>query len=260
MSRTAREAYETDGFYIAHGLLDCALINETVTSLKQAYDKVLRSKGVDAGTDIAASMKHLYDVDLNLYKQVTGALWRKLSIYNLLHHPAIAGFLHDNLGWNDIYIPGGQVVHIMSEMLRIPGGYYGFSTHQDWPSVRGSLDGMVVWLPLVDVDKDLYPLEVIPRSHRNGLLPLNQDPNNPWELCPDSYNASDFVPVEVKKGDVVFMSNFTVHRSGTHGRPDRVRLACSTRYDNGDEPTFIERGYPTAYVRSVNRYLDDPAK
>lgn len=260
MSRTAYESYQANGFYIARSLLEPSLIDATVLSLKQAYDKVLRTKGLKAGDDISTSMKQLYDTDMGSYKQVTGALWRKLPVYNLLHHPAIAGFLRETFGWNDIYIPGGQVVHIMSEMLRIPNGYYGFSAHQDWPSVRGSLDGMVIWLPLMDIDKNLYPLEVIPRSHQAGLLPLNQDPNNPWETHPDCYNPANFVPVEVNKGDVVFMSNFTVHRSGAHGRPDKVRLACSTRYDNGDEPTFIERGYPTAYVRSVNRHLGESDK
>jgi hypothetical protein len=32
-----------------------------------------------------------------------------------------------------------------------------------------------------------------------------------------------------------------------------MRLALSTRFDNGAEPTFIARGYPTAYQRSVHR-------
>jgi hypothetical protein len=27
----------------------------------------------------------------------------------------------------------------------------------------------------------------------------------------------------------------------------------STRFDNGDEPTFIQRSFPTAYVRSIER-------
>jgi hypothetical protein len=49
------------------------------------------------------------------------------------------------------------------------------------------------------------------------------------------------------------MSVFTIHRSSLQGKLGNCRLAVSTRFDNGDEPTFVDRGYPTAYVRSVAR-------
>lgn len=256
MTRTALESWQADGFLVAQALLAPPRVDATVVSLKHAYDKVLQARGLPVGDSIDRSMKNLHGTDLDSYLKVTGALWRKLPVYELLHDPAIAGFLNELLGWQDIFIPGGQVVHLMSDMLRTPGGYHGFSAHQDWPSVRGSLDGLVVWVPLMDIDAGLYPLEVIPGSHRAGQLPLKQDPDNPWEIRPDCYDAADFLPVEVNKGDVVFMSNFTVHRSSPQGPLERVRLACSTRYDNGDEPSFIERCYPSAYRRSVDRATD----
>ncbi len=255
MNKEIYSAYSNDGFYIARGLIDPDKVDETVQSLKHAYDSVLVAKGGVPGPTLEASMKQLHEIDIEGYKKVSGALWRKLAVFNLLHHPAISSFLHDAFSWSDIFVPGGQVVHIMSDALRIPGGYNGITPHQDWPSVHGSLDGTIVWLPLMDIDRNLYPLEVIPGSNQAGLLPLKQDTDKPWEIHPEFYNPEDFVPVEVNKGDVVFMTYFTIHRSGMHGIHDRVRLACSTRFDNGDEPTFIERGYPTAYVRSVNRSM-----
>ena len=59
--------------------------------------------------------------------------------------------------------------------------------------------------------------------------------------------------LEVNKGDIVFLSYFTIHRTSLCGNADRVRIACSTRYDNANEKTFIKRLYPTAYLRTVNR-------
>ncbi|QTN30431.1 phytanoyl-CoA dioxygenase family protein [Rhodoferax sp. AJA081-3] len=44
--------------------------------------------------------------------------------------------------------------------------------HQDYWSVQGSLDGVVVWMPLVDVDKENFPLEVIPQSHLKAFCHL----------------------------------------------------------------------------------------
>ena len=54
-------------------------------------------------------------------------------------------------------------------------------------------------------------------------------------------------------GDVVFMSNFMIHRSGQKGFAENVRIACSTRFDNGTENTFVDRCYPSAYTRNVIR-------
>jgi ectoine hydroxylase-related dioxygenase (phytanoyl-CoA dioxygenase family) len=143
------------------------------------------------------------------------------------------------------------VVHIQADCLRIPNGYFGLAAHQDFPSVQGSLDGFVVWIPLVDIDKERYPLEVIPESHKEGVLPSIENSDSILEINPGIYNESDFISVECEIGDVVFMSNFTVHRSSQHGN-DKLRLACSTRYDNANEKTFIDRCYPSGYQRSVN--------
>ena len=39
----------------------------------------------------------------------------------------------------------------------------------------------------------------------------------------------------------------------TGGKEGAFRLAASTRFDDGNEKSFIERAYPTAYERKVIR-------
>lgn len=151
-------------------------------------------------------------------------------------------------------IPTGPVVHIMSKDLMIPGGYYGLPPHQDYPSMQGSLDSLIAWVPLVNIDKDFYPLEIIPRSNNEGMLPGKMTEKY-YEIDPLLYKNDDFISVEVEVGDVVLMSSFTVHRSGTNGRADDVRIACSIRFDNVEEESFIKRTYPTVYKRTVDRIL-----
>lgn len=244
--------YDEQGFYIAKGLIDKDFILSTVENLKHNFDNQLKYMGLHPQKDIKSSMKVLHTVDIERYKKTAGTLWRKLSVYNLTHHENIQKFVRERFFWNDIVIPGGQVVHIQAESLKIPDGYFGLMPHQDFPSVQGSLDGFVVWIPLVDIDEDRYPLEVIPGSHKRGLLPSIEKNNSSWEIKPECYNEDDFIPVECEVGDVIFISNFTVHRSSKHG-DQRLRIACSTRYDNAEEQTFIERCYPSAYIRSVKR-------
>jgi ectoine hydroxylase-related dioxygenase (phytanoyl-CoA dioxygenase family) len=129
-----------------------------------------------------------------------------MCIYNLLHHENIQNFVKCNFGWNDIVIAGGQVIHIQADSLKIPNGYFGLDAHQDFPSVQGSIDGFVVWVPLVDIDLNRYPLEVIPQSHKNGILPSFEHNDSTWVVKPECYTEADFIPVVCEAGDVIFMS------------------------------------------------------
>ncbi|MBC3880286.1 phytanoyl-CoA dioxygenase family protein [Undibacterium sp. LX40W] len=248
--------YCRDGYYVANGLLPKAdvlrvrdsLIKNFVEQLKLSHSSEDFSDGL-----LFELMQRLFHKNLSQYKKTVSALWRKLDVYQLMHHEKIIQFLRDQFVWSDIFVPGGQIVLIMSHELRIQDGYFGISAHQDFPSVQGSLDGVVVWLPLVKVDSSNFPLEVIPGSHMQGLIPTISDEKAQWQLDPKHYREDQFVKLEAEPGDVVFMSLFTVHRSAIDGEKNRLRVALSTRFDNGDESSFVDRIYPSAYNRSVTR-------
>jgi ectoine hydroxylase-related dioxygenase (phytanoyl-CoA dioxygenase family) len=248
------DAYRSAGFYVAKGLLDeksVAIVRNSIA--KTMSDQLSEIKlGLEPG-DLFAALEALHRCDIDRYKKTVSALWRKLDVYQLMHNPRITGFLRDRFGWRDIFVSGGQVVHIMAHELKIPGGYFGQGSHQDFPSVQGSLDAVIAWLPLVEIPRDNFPLEVIPGSHLDGLLPVVGHGDSPWEVKAGQLRDEEHVPVEVMPGDVVFLSVFTVHRSSNNGTPGRCRLAISTRFDNADESSFIHRAYPTAYLRSVSR-------
>ena len=257
---TERDEFRRHGYHVARGLLDEGCIREARRSIARTFLDQLQPAAVPGGQDnVFGAMRELHCLDLERYKRVVASLWRKLAVYQLIHDPRIIGFLREKFGWQEIFVPGGQVVHVMAHELKIPGGYFGQPAHQDFPSVQGSLDGVIVWLPLVDVDRSNFPLELVPGSHLRGLLPSAGVGATPWETRPDQYDEREFVPVDVGAGDVVFLSVFTIHRSSVHGAPGRFRLAASSRFDNASERTFIERCYPSAYQRSVHRdpYVPD---
>ena len=176
-----------------------------------------------------------------------------------MHHSALFDFLREVFGWREVFLPGGEVVLIVAGDLRIPGGYFGLGPHQDFPSVQGSLDGLVAWIPLTDVDRNSHTLEVVPGSHRRGLITQVEHTRNGWEIPPDQLSTAEWQPIEATPGDVAFLSVFMIHRTAPVGDPGRLRIALSTRFDNAAEPTFIARSYPTAYQRQVRRdqYLPD---
>lgn len=247
--------FKEDGFYIARNLVDVSAVDFALQSVSRSfYDQLPHDlESIEENSSCFDNMRALFNSDLSRYRKTAAALWRKQDIFHLMHSSAITDFLIKKFGFRDLFLPGGQVVFIMAHELAVPGGYFGLAPHQDYLSVQGSLDGVVVWLPLVDVDQENFPLELVPKSHLKGLLPLNDPTFRSPEVKAGQFNECDFMPVEVRRGDVVFMSVFTAHRSSLNGKPGRWRLALSTRFDNGGEKTYIDRSYPTAYTRSVHR-------
>ena len=252
--------YNRDGYYIARGLLPRARIDRILREIHQLAIRqlVLHRLPVCRGNtppDILANLQTLFRFDQKIYLS-TLTLGAKLTcLYELYLDKNIRAFAAA-LGHEVPFWQTGPVLHLMAPSLRIEGGYYGFATHQDWPSLQGSLNAVIAWTPLVDIDTSMHTMELIPRSHTKGLYPAS-DKQHILEVDPASYNPKDFIRVGAKRGDVVFFSSFTLHRSCDSG-DERLRVAASIRYENAAEPHFIERGYPCAQKRWSSKELITP--
>ncbi|TQV71876.1 phytanoyl-CoA dioxygenase family protein [Denitrobaculum tricleocarpae] len=137
--------------------------------------------------------------------------------------------------------------------------YHRLPAHQEWSNMQGSLDGAVAWLPLVEVSPEMGRLQVIPGSHRDGLLPFAPDDeaDYPLALSRDAVREEDFVEVEVPLGSVLFFSSFLVHRSGTN-TTDRTRLTVNFRYNNALESSFVERSFINPFSYAAPEKLIHP--
>ena len=112
--------------------------------------------------------------------------------------------------------------------------------------MQGSLNSMVVWVPLVDIPKNLGALEIIPGSHLDGLHACVTDDQH-MKMAPGEVDDDDFVSVETELGDALFFSSFLVHRSGNN-TTNNIRWSCHFRYNDLAEQSFIDRGYPYSFL------------
>jgi phytanoyl-CoA hydroxylase len=145
-----------------------------------------------------------------------------------------------HLGLEDPNISVRPVMFFNNPRLAKQEFYWKTPPHQDWRSMQGSLDSVVVWIALVDVDFSLGALEVVPGSHRRGLL---ADRLVDGFGQTKEFSDADFTPIEMRQGDALFFSSFLVHRSGTNAT-DAIRWSAQFRYNNLAEATFVARGYP----------------
>jgi ectoine hydroxylase-related dioxygenase (phytanoyl-CoA dioxygenase family) len=114
--------------------------------------------------------------------------------------------------------------------------------HQDWGYGRTSLNAVTVWVPLHDVARVNGAIDVVPRSHRLGLLRTNELRNpRRLEIADDRFREDGVRTIELRFGECAFFSQFLVHRSG-YNAGGKVRLTFQSRYADYGERTFANGG------------------
>lgn len=256
----AAEQYKRDGYFIARQILPAADVDRVFSDMHRLVVQQLQYAGLPHGDDDSAETVHtdlqtLFRHDLKTYLATLTLCAKLVSLYELHVHPAVRAFV-EAIGLQVPVFQTAPVMHLMSQALKVPDGYQGFGVHQDWPTLQGSLDTITLWIPFIDVDENLFTMDIIPGSHKAGLLPYTRQ-NHIFEVDPGHYCEADFIPMVAKRGDIVFMSSFTIHRSSLRG-DHRLRVSTSMRYENAAEPHFIARRYPFAQKRSVITDLITP--
>jgi phytanoyl-CoA hydroxylase len=243
------DAYRENGFVLLKGFFPKEEIARIYDDAKEIFALQMVRCGLVDSTRLAkeefeSGMYRLFQVDLRSFTNCGKQAQHLISLHRLSLDQRIIEKLSDlNLEFPNISTR--PVLYFNSERLAKKEVYWRLSAHQDWRSMQGSLDSVVVWLPLVDIGKELGALEVIPGSHRLGLL--EAEIVDGYGKLRGGVDESNATPVEVEAGDALFFSTFLVHRSGTNATGS-IRWSCHFRYNNLYETTFIERGYPHPYI------------
>ena len=137
------------------------------------------------------------------------------------------------------------IIFFNSPNLAKQEAHFKTPAHQDWRSMQGSLNSIVIWIPLIDILPELGPVEFVLKSHLEGLQETH-DSGLFQSIKPKKNEERKFESFPVQKGDIVVFSSFTIHRSGDN-ITNNLRWSMHFRYNDLDEPSFVERGFPHPY-------------
>jgi hypothetical protein len=247
--------YRASGLAVIPGVLPVDRLDLIARDMHCTYERQLERLGLPTApwsgrASLLQNMERLLQADVKLYLAATMHNARLASLQQLLVSDVVLE-VTAALGLQATSLPTSPVLHVMGDTLRIPGGYHGVATHQDWPVVQGSLDAVTMWFSLFDVTPQTFPLQLIPGSHRRGVWPSTITEHTS-EIDPATYVDADFVTATVSRGDLLVFTGFTVHRTAVKDCAG-LRIAASMRYENTAEKTFVERAYVCAYQRTVVR-------
>jgi phytanoyl-CoA hydroxylase len=254
------DAYRENGVILLKGFFSEREIEAIHADAKHVFGLQLVERGILHTEDVsdeefAEGMFELFARDVTAITNCGKQAQHLISLHRLSLDGRVLEVLRA-LGLDFPIISTRPVLYFNSPRLATKEVYWKVPLHQDWRSMQGSLDSVFVWVPLVDIDRALGALEVIPGSHRRGLLPA-EVVDSFGEVRKTEVEAGSLAAVEVKRGDAFFCSTFLLHQSGTNVTRS-VRWSCHFRYNNLYERTFIERGFPHPYVYAPQDSLITP--
>ena len=259
MATTLKEQFKKDGFIIVKNFFDKAILTQIYTEARQIFAvQIKRVVGVDVDIDnrdeFEKAMFAFFEKDFPSFVNTGKQVQHLISLHRLGTDPSITSLLKE-IGYEFPIIGVRPAMQFNSRYLSKGGSHWKLGSHQDWRTGQGSLDSAVCWFPLVDCGADLGSLQIIPGSHRNGLL--DAQGNGYLGTIKEELPEDKFVQTSFEVGDLLLFSAFLVHRSGENSTQN-IRWSIQLRYNNMEEKTFQERGFPMPYIYKPEEELVTP--
>lgn len=243
-----KEEYLKNGLVVVKNFFDIEEIDFIRKEAKEIFTIQIKNNNINFNendeAEFESALYKLFNVNYNAFLGAAKATQQMACMFSFTTNKKMMNFV-TSLGLQKPVICVKPIIYFNSKNLAKIEGHYKTPAHQDWRSMQGSLNSIVIWIPLIDMSKEIGAVEFIPGSHLLGLLDSKQDE---WFRHIDSNKISDenYIIPEVKKGDLVAFSAFTVHRSGNN-ITEKIRWSLHVRYNDLLEKTFTERNFVHPY-------------
>ncbi len=174
-----------------------------------------------------------------------GGGYNGAAMLQCIRHPSLLSCVESLVGPDII---GSSVYRIRP---KLPGWARGeVPWHQDAGYTLAHCDRYLVvtcWIPLVDATLENGCLHIIPTAHKGGILRHFTDGHAGFlEVPQDGLPPVEPMPIPMKAGDVLMLTNLTPHASFAN-RTDEVRWSIDLRYQSAEVPNNVDED-PATYT------------
>ena len=131
------------------------------------------------------------------------------------------------------------------------GEHFATMMHQDyWYSMLCD-NAIVMWMPLVPITSEMGLIEIIPESHKNGLVAFkNHDGNEPYTTVDDYTNDAKKPPVKVEYDEILIFNKYLLHFSGKN-YSSRARVTLQVRFNDLETMDSITSSFTAVHSTFV---------
>ncbi len=254
------EFYKKNGYFLLKNFFDRKEVERILVDAKSVFFNQFVHKEYTDKPSVAETteeeynemMYRLFAEDLQCFTNCGKQAQHLISLHQLSLDTRIVNLLKE-AGLESPTVSTRPVMFFNHPRLAKQKVFHTVDAHQDWRSMQGSLNSVVIWIPLIDIDKSLGALEILPGSHLDGLRTDHIDSGFGMVQLSDAENES-IISVEVNTGDALLFSSFLIHQSGNN-QSDSPRWSCHFRYNDLKEETFIQRKYAHPYIYKPDETL-----
>ena len=162
---------------------------------------------------------------------------------NILQLAKMAGIEHPTLF-------SQPVLHIACNDLIENPENRGVAIHQDWPSLQGSYNSVVIWAAIYGTENEDGGLYfAVPKDNAPRLL-TSKPIGAVCEISDPEVIGYDQKYVGPSPGDVVIFNQFLPHYS----KPiSKLRMSISIRIEDAKDNSWVKRGYSFAQKKMIDR-------
>ena len=230
------EAYHNDGYLLLPGLFTEADMQPVRLAIEDEVDR-LADRFYREGKVSSRFADQPFNRRLVLLcesAQESVRIWELRTraavtpeLYRLVRHPGLLELMTAILG-PEVAWTGSFAVRVKLPESEVTA----FPWHQDtqyYGNPTRHLHVISVWIPLVDVDERNGCLQLLPGSHRWGLLGGARDSERVVQMFEDVEQRGKPVVLPMRRGDALAFSNLTCHAS-TVNTTDEMRWSIDLRY------------------------------
>jgi ectoine hydroxylase-related dioxygenase (phytanoyl-CoA dioxygenase family) len=232
-----KEQMDREGYLFLRGLFDREVIHQIrLQALEICREAGLLREGTPLEDAIPAKARD--EVPDSVLAPVRRKLFGLEAVHVFFHSPPITDVMQKLIG--EPIVP-----HVHKQVrLQFPvtPGTPAQTTapHQDFVYNQGTLDVYTCWVPLGDVPRAFGGLQVLPGSHKHGILDVQRPPDGSITLTVDETAlAGEWVSPDYHMGDAILFHSLTLH-GAPENRSNALRLSMDCRYQAIAQP-FSEK-------------------
>lgn len=222
--------FKENGYWVAPQVVD----EERLTLLRERMEQVYLGQYETGRAPWSSWSPEQGDV----LRKTDNSHWSDLALRGLATDPTIGAIAAALMEADTIRLWHDQLLYKPGNPNRMTGGNVGW--HQDYSYWQCAAEPSLItaWVAFDDVDLDNGCMQVVPRSHRWGMLNVNdffeQDiTKQQEEMAIPENERFNKVPLVMKAGMVSFHHAMTLHGSGPNTTP-RPRRSLAVHLMTGD--------------------------
>ena len=242
--------YDENGFVILKNVIPISRINALLENIYNLYRKYSNDTELD-NLEIPWNDKSFHkklikfrEIEPKLFGAIYDSLKTSLTLTQLVTDDIIVETVAKSLKIKP------SDISISEPMCRLDvpnDSRNALDWHQErsfFPQNRDGMNGLVCWIPLIDVTEEMGAIHVSPKSHNSGLISSDaspkKDPTYTTQISVPEEHVKKYedLVVPMNSGDAVFFNMLLFHRSGNNLSND-VRMAVQARYHISTADDFI---------------------